>query len=106
MGLQQILTPLSKKVRRLVPRDSSNPNPRYQPQADVAEEIQKRMKSLLYQTKKNIMQSYPKYKAYFDWKAKAAPLATTDYCYIFNPKVDTQATNIPFENSDGVGHIK
>ena len=56
-----------------------NPNPRYQPQADVAEEIRKRMKILLDQTKKNIMQSYLKYKAYCDRKAKTAPLETTDY---------------------------
>ena len=42
------------------------------------------------------MQSYPKYKAYYDWKAKASPLGTTDYCYILNPKADTQATKTPF----------
>ena len=73
-----------------------NPNPRYPPQTDIAEEIQKRMKILLDQTKKNIMQSYLRYKAYYDRKAKAAPLETTDYCYILNPKADTQATKIPF----------
>ena len=42
------------------------------------------------------MQSYLKYKAYNDRKAKSAPLETTDYCYILNPKADTQATKIPF----------
>ena len=42
------------------------------------------------------MQSYLKYKAYYDRKAKASPLETTDYWYILNPKVDTQATKIPF----------
>ena len=83
-----------------------NPNPRYQPQADVAEEIQKRMKILLDQTKKNIMQSYLKYKAYFDRKAKAAPLETTDYCYILNPKADTQATKIPFREFRWCGPYK
>ena len=66
-----------------------NPNPKYQPQTDVAEEIQRRMRILLDQTKKNIMQSYLKYKAYYDRKAKASPLETTDYCYILNPKADT-----------------
>ena len=83
-----------------------NPNPRYQPQADVAEEIQKRMKILLDQTKKNIMQSYLKYKAYYDRKAKAAPLETTDYCYILNPKADTQATKIPFREFRWCGPYK
>ena len=83
-----------------------NPNPRYQPQSDVAEEIQKRMKILLDQTKKNIMQSYLKYKAYYDRKAKAAPLETTDYCYILNPKADTQATKIPFREFRWCGPYK
>ena len=73
-----------------------NPNPKYQPQSDVAEEIQRRMRILLDQPKKNIMQSYFKYKAYYDRKAKTLPLETSDYCYISNPKADTQATKIPF----------
>ena len=83
-----------------------NPNPRYQPQTDIAEEIQKRMRTLLDQTKKNIMQSYLKYKAYYDRKAKAAPLETTDYCYILNPKADTQATKIPFREFRWCGPYK
>ena len=53
-----------------------NPNPRYQPQTEVAEEVQRRIALLHDQTKKNIMQSYLKYKAYYDRKAKAAPLTT------------------------------
>ena len=83
-----------------------NPNPRYQPHTDIAEEIQKRMRTLLDQTKKNIMQSYLKYKAYYDRKAKAAPLETTDYCYILNPKTDTQATKIPFREFRWCGPYK
>ena len=73
-----------------------NPNPKYQPQTDVTGEKQRRRRILLDQTKKNIMQFYLKYKAYYDRKAKASPLETTDYCYILNPKADTQATQIPF----------
>ena len=73
-----------------------NHNPKYQPQTDVTEEKQRRRRILLDQTKKNIMQFYLKYKAYYDRKAKASPLETTDYCYILNPKADTQATKIPF----------
>ena len=83
-----------------------NPNPRYQAQTDVAEEIQRRMKILLDQTKKNIMQSYLKYEAYYDRKAEAAPLETTDYCYILNPKADTQATKIPFREFRWCGLYK
>ena len=83
-----------------------NPNPRYQPQTDIADEVQRRMQILLEQTKKNIMQSYLKYEAYYDRKAKAAPLETTDYCYILNPKADTQATKIPFREFRWCGPYK
>ena len=72
-----------------------NPNSRYQPETEVAEEVQ-RIALLHDQTKKNIMQSYLKYKAYYDRKAKEAPLAIEDYCFILNPKADTQASKILF----------
>ena len=52
------------------------------------------------------MQSYLKYKAYYDRKAKAAPLETTDYCYILNPNADTQATKIPFREFRWCGSYK
>ena len=64
------------------------------------------MKILLDQTKKLIMQSYLKYKAYYDRKAKAAPLETTDFCYILKPKADTQATKIPFREFRWSGPYK
>ena len=83
-----------------------NPNPRYTPQTDIAEAIQRRMEILNDQTKKNLIQSYLKYKAYYDRKAKAAPLTTTDYCYILNPKADTQATKIPFREFRWIGPYK
>ena len=83
-----------------------NPNPRYTPQSDIAEEIQRKMEILNDQTRKNIMQSYLKYKAYYDRKAKAAPFTTTDYCYILNPKADTQATKYPFREFRWIGPYK
>ena len=52
------------------------------------------------------MQSYLKHKAYYDRKAKASPLETTDYCYILNPKADTQATKIPFREFRWQGPYK
>ena len=64
------------------------------------------MEILTDQTKKNIMQSYLRYKAYYDRKAKAAPITTHDYCYILNPKADTQATKIPFRDFRWIGSYK
>ena len=52
------------------------------------------------------MQSYLKYKAYYDRKTKAAPLTSGDYCFIFIPKADTQATKIPFREFRWVGPYK
>ena len=76
-----------------------NTNPRYQLQTDIAEEIKKRMKPFLERKKKNIMQSCLRYKAYFDHhdrKTKTAPLETTEYRYILNPKAENQAKTLPF----------
>ena len=69
-----------------------NPNPRYTPQSDIVEEVQRRMTLLNDQTKKNNMQSYITYNGYYDPKAKASPLTATDYCYILNAKADPQPT--------------
>ena len=42
------------------------------------------------------MQSYLKYKEYYDRKAKAAPLNENDYCFILQPIADHQGSKIPF----------
>ena len=56
------------------------------------------------------MQSYLKYKAYYCLLlhniAKASPLETTDYCYILNPKADTQETKILFREFKWQGPYK
>ena len=36
------------------------------------------------------MQSYIKYKRYYDKKAKASPLKGKDYCFVLQPKADHQ----------------
>ena len=53
----------------------NNPNDLITPTTEFAEEVQYRTKLLIdKKTKHNIMQSYIKYKEYYDRKAKAAPL--------------------------------
>ena len=58
-----------------------NHNPKVPPTTDFADEFQRRSKLLIDTTKKNIMQSYLKYKEYYDRKANAAPLQVNDYCF-------------------------
>ena len=52
------------------------------------------------------MQAYLKYKAYYDRKAKACPLSTNDYCFILNPKSDTQSHKVPFKDFRWEGPFK
>ena len=49
------------------------------------------------------MQSYIKYKEYYDRKAKAAPLKENDYCFVLQPKTDHQGSKIPFSDYRWVG---
>ena len=52
---------------------------------------------MIYQdVRKNTMQAYIKYKAYYDKKADASKLKEADYVYILQPKADHQGSKIPF----------
>ena len=44
------------------------------------------------------MQSYLKYKQYYDKKAIATPLKVNDYCYVLNPKADNQSMKFAFKD--------
>ena len=73
------------------------------PTTDFAEELLRRTKILYDKTKKNVMQSYIKYKRYYDKKAKASPLKEKDYCFILQPKADHQGSKIPFRDFRWIG---
>ena len=73
-----------------------NPNPKVLPTTDFADEFQRRTQILLDSTKKNIMQSYLKYKEYYDRKSKATLLKQNDDCFILQPIADHQGSKIPF----------
>ena len=49
------------------------------------------------------MQSYIKYKMYYDKKAKASPLKEKEYCFNFQPKADHQESKIPFRDFRWIG---
>ena len=81
----------------------NNPNEKISPTTEFVEEIQNRTKTLIDKTKQNIMQSYIKYKEYYDRKAKAAPLKENEYCFVLQPKADNQGSKIPFRDYRWVG---
>ena len=77
-------------------------NPNIAPTTDFAEELLRRTKILYDKTKKNVMQSYIKYKRYYDKKAKASPLKEKDYCFILQPKADHQGSKYRSVTPDGL----
>ena len=81
----------------------NNPNEKISPTTEFAEGIQNRTKTLIDKTKQNIMQSYIKYKEYYDRKAKAAPLKENEFCFVLQPKADHQGSKIPFRDYRWVG---
>ena len=81
----------------------NNPNEQVNVTTEFAEEIQNRSKILIDKTKQNIMQSYIKYKEYYDRKAKAAPLKENDYCFVLQPEADHQGSKISFRDYRWVG---
>ena len=84
-------------------KSGNNPNKNFVRTTEFADEIQQRTQILIDQTKKNIMQSYLKYKDYYDRKAKAAPFKEKDYCFVLQPKADSQASKIPFKEYRWIG---
>ena len=74
-----------------------NPNPKELPTTDFADAFKQRTQTLIEATKKNVMQSYLKYKENFDREAKAALLQQNDYCFNLQPIADHQGSKIPFQ---------
>ena len=53
--------------------------------------------------RRNPMQAYIKYKAYYDTKANASKLKQFDYVYILQPKADHQGSKIPLTDFRWIG---
>ena len=81
----------------------NNPNKNFLPTTEFGEEVQQNTQNLTNQAKKIITQSYLKYKNYYDRKAEAALLKEKDYCFILQPKDDSQPLKIPFKDCLWIG---
>ena len=66
------------------------------PTSQIAQEVLERTEMIYQDVRKNTMQAYIKYKAYYDKKANASKLKEADYVYILQPKADHQGSKIPF----------
>ena len=66
------------------------------PTSQIAQDVLDQAEMIHQDVRKNTMQAYIKYKAYYDKKAKASKLKEADYVYILQPKADHQGSEIPF----------
>ena len=73
------------------------------PTSQIAQEILEQTEKIHQDVRKNTMQAYIKYKAYYDKKANASKLKEADYVYILQPKADHQGSKIPFTEFRWVG---
>ena len=78
------------------------PNKYFLPTTKFAKELQQRTQILIDQTKKNLMQSYLKYKEYYGRKAKAAPLQERTIVLFFNRKRIVKALKYHLETAGGL----
>ena len=65
---------------------------------DLTDDLQKQIAEIHQAAKTNLMQSYLKYKRYYDKKTSATPLKINDYCYVLNPKADNQSMKFGFKD--------
>ena len=60
---------------------------------DLTDQLLKQIAEIHQAAKENLMQSYIKYKQYYDKKTTATPLKVNDYCYVLTRKQTTSRWN-------------
>ena len=75
------------------------------PYSEIAQNVLEQTETIFQDVRKNAMQAYIKYKAYYDKKANASKLKQSDYVYILQPKADHQGSKIPFTDFRWIGRI-
>ena len=73
------------------------------PTLQIAQDVLDQTEMIHQYVRKNAMQAYIKYKAYYDKKANASKLKKADYVYVLQPKADHQGSRIPFTEFRWIG---
>ena len=73
------------------------------PTSQIAQFVLDQTEMIHQNVRKNTMQAYIKYKAYYDRKANALKLNEAYYGYVLQPKADHQASKIPFTEFRWIG---
>ena len=73
------------------------------PDSEITQDVLEKTEIIFQDVRRNTMQAYIKYKAYYDKKANASKLKQSDYVYILHPKADQQGSKIPFTDFRWIG---
>ena len=73
------------------------------PDSEIAQDVLEQTEIIFQDVRRNAMQAYIKYKAYYDKKANASKLKQSDYVYILQPKANQQGSKIPFTDFRWIG---
>ena len=71
--------------------------------SQIAQDVLEQTETIFQDVRKNAMQAYIKYKAYYDRKTNASKLKKVDYVFILQPKADHQGSKIPFTDFRWIG---
>ena len=81
----------------------SRPQQQPIPTSQIAQDLFEQTEMVHQDVRKNTMQAYIKYKAYYDKKANASKLEEEFYVYILQPKADHQGSKLPFTEFRWIG---
>ena len=73
------------------------------PTSQIAQDVLEQTEMIHQDVRKNVMQAYIKFKAFYDKKANASKLKEADYIYVLQPKADHQGSKIPFTEFRWIG---
>ena len=73
------------------------------PNSEIAQDVLEQTEAIFQDVRRNAIQAYIKYKAYYDKKANASKLKQSDYVYILQPKADHQGSKIPLADFRWIG---
>ena len=73
------------------------------PTSQMAQEVLEQTEMIHQDVRKNALQAYINYKAYYDKKANAWKLKEADYVYVLQPKADHQGSKILFTEFRWIG---
>ena len=73
------------------------------PESKIAQDVLEQTETIFQDVRRNAIQAYIKYKAYYDKKAFATKLKQSDFVYILQSKADHHGSKTPFTDFRWIG---